>query len=79
MPDYSFLEGPIEEEFINCNLPTDVYLHLLGEVIDNVVYQSNLYATQRNKNLNLKREELPALIGINFMLAYHRLPTWKHY
>jgi hypothetical protein len=79
MPDYSFLEGPIEEEFINCNLPTDVYLHLLGEVIDNVVYQSNLYATQRNKNLNLKREELLALIGINFMMAYHRLPTWKHY
>ncbi|KAJ8936520.1 hypothetical protein NQ318_022608 [Aromia moschata] len=41
--------------------------------------RSNLYATQRNKTLNLTIEELLAFIGINFLMAYHRLPAWKQY
>ncbi|KAK9738454.1 hypothetical protein QE152_g9840 [Popillia japonica] len=46
MPDYQYFEVPVEEEFMNCKSATDVYLHLLGRAIDDIVFQSNLYATQ---------------------------------
>lgn len=79
MPNYNFPEGPDEAEFIGCSSATDVYLRVVGESIDDIVFQSNLYATQNNKTLNLTKEELLAFIGINFLMAYHRLPSWKQY
>lgn len=79
MPEFHYPEGPVETEFIDCKSVTDVYLRLLGESVDDIVFQSNLYATQRNHALNLSREELLAFIGINMLMAYHRLPTWKQY
>jgi len=38
-----------------------------------------LYATQRGKILNLKIEVLKAFIGIDFVIGYNRLPSWKDY
>jgi hypothetical protein len=52
---------------------------MLGpSTIDDIVYQTNLYATQRNKNLNLKKELL-AFIGIIFFMGCHSLPSYKNY
>lgn len=44
-----------------------------------IVYQTNLYATQRGKNLNLKSDKLLVFIGINFLMGYHRVPSVKDY
>ncbi|KAJ8915100.1 hypothetical protein NQ315_000352 [Exocentrus adspersus] len=78
--EYNIPEGPVEAEFIGCQSAVDVFLRLIGDrLLDHIVFQSNLYATQRGKTLNLSKEELLAFIGINFFMAYHRLPAWKHY
>lgn len=56
------------------------FLKVLGPtVISDIVYQSNLYATQRGKVLNLKDNELLAFLGINFFMGYHKLPSYKNY
>ncbi|KAJ8891177.1 hypothetical protein PR048_010692 [Dryococelus australis] len=40
---------------------------------------SNLYATQKNKILNLKKNELNSFIGTNFFMDFQKLPNWRHY
>ncbi|KAJ8931061.1 hypothetical protein NQ314_016090 [Rhamnusium bicolor] len=73
-------KSPVEEHFLECTTATDYFLKVLGSTtIENIVYQSNLYATQRNKVLNLKENELLAFIGIHFFMGYHHLPSYKHY
>jgi len=48
-------------------------------ILENICAQSNLYSTQRGKTLNWRIEELKASIGINFVMGYNRLPSWKYY
>ncbi|KAJ8973289.1 hypothetical protein NQ317_019596 [Molorchus minor] len=48
-------------------------------LVEDICFQSNLYAVQKNKRLDLTEKELLAFIGINFFMAYHQLPNWKHY
>lgn len=80
IPPYLMPEGPVAEQFINCRNYVDYFLTLVGtDTIENVVFQSNLYGTQRNKTLNLKTNELLAFIGINFFMGYHSLPSYKNY
>lgn len=47
--------------------------------MEDICTQSNLYATQQGKLLNLHIEELQSFIGINFLMGYNRLPSWKDY
>eukprot|EP00102_Acyrthosiphon_pisum_P027609 XP_016664819.1 PREDICTED: piggyBac transposable element-derived protein 3-like [Acyrthosiphon pisum] len=70
VPDYNEFEGPIHGLFVNCLSPTDVFLKVCGSILENIYAQSNLYATQRGKTLNLKIEELKAFIGIHFVMGY---------
>lgn len=53
IPEYEQHEGPIDAIFDDCETATDIFLKLLGKSIDDIIYQSNLYATQQNKPLNL--------------------------
>lgn len=48
-------------------------------ILEDIVYQTNLYGTQNGKNLNIKNENMLAFIGINFIMGYNRLPSWKDY
>lgn len=34
---------------------------------------------KKNKTLNLTKEELLVFIGINQLMRYHVLPSWRHY
>lgn len=79
IPEYSLPEGPVEGMFENCIKATDFFLTFLEDIIENIVQQSNLYAVQKNKILDLKKGELLAFIGINFLMGYHKLPSWRHY
>lgn len=79
VPKYDNPEGPLCDEFLTCHSPTDYFKKVVGTALADVTYQSNLYATQKNKNLNLKEEELLAFLGINFFMGYHTLPSYKHY
>lgn len=80
LPEYTANTGVVEEYFSKCTTATDIFLVLISDVLDNIVYQSNLYAIQRDKILNLKKEELLAFIGINFYTGYNTRPAWTdHY
>ena len=75
LPEYILNTGVIEDYFAHCSTPTDIILVLIGDIIDNIVYQSNLYATHKDKVLNLKKEELLTFIGMNFY-HYSLLPLF---
>lgn len=79
VPDYSLDQGVVDGFFEGCESPTQVFVKLIEDMLGDIVFQSNLYATQNNKTLNLKIEELYSFIGINFFMGYHRLPNWRHY
>lgn len=79
IPEYDSEIGAAKDIFAACRTPTDVLLKFLDPILDNLLYQSNLYAVQRNKVLNVKKGELLAFIGINQFMGYHVLPSWRHY
>ncbi|KAF2902556.1 hypothetical protein ILUMI_03631 [Ignelater luminosus] len=69
--NYNIKEGAVNEQFSGCETPADVFVRLLGDNIENITYQSNLYAVQNNKILNMKEGELLAFFGLNFFMGYH--------
>jgi hypothetical protein len=70
----------VDGHFDQCKTPTDVFLEIVDqELVRHITYQSNLFATQNGKTLNLKENELLVFIGINFLMGYHQLPSIKHY
>ncbi|KAJ8968122.1 hypothetical protein NQ317_002985 [Molorchus minor] len=80
IPEYNNNETPVEEHFINCITYTDFFLKVLSpSIIKDIVYQSNLYATQRGKTMNFKENEFLTFLGINFFMGYHKLPSYKNY
>lgn len=79
VPEYKLLFDISESKFGHCTSATDIFCEMLSPAVENIVFQSNLYATQRNKTLNLKAHEFFAFVGINFFMGYHKLPSWRHY
>jgi hypothetical protein len=47
----------------------DVMLVMLDPIVEDSLFQSNLYATQKNKNQSLERHELLSFLGIHFLWA----------
>lgn len=79
LPLYTESKGHNEDMFKNCKTATDIFIKLLSPVVDHIVDQNNLYATQNNKILKLTENELLAFIGMNFCMGYHKLPSYKNY
>ena len=80
-PVFNCPEGPNIEYFSNCHTPTDVFSQFLNtEIVDNIVFQTNLYITQKQRNVSpITREEFYGFVGINMLMSYHKLPSWTHY
>ena len=59
-------EGPNIEYFSNCHTPADVFSQFLDtEIVDNIVFQTNLYITQKQRNVSpITREEFYGFVGI---------------
>jgi len=76
-PEYLKPEGAIG--FDMCNTPTDVFMVFMESILDDLVYQTNLYGTQNNKTLRIQREDMLIFIGINFFMGYHSVPSYKDY
>ena len=67
---------------MDCNTPQDYFLTFFdSDIIENIVYQSNLYVTQKMKT-NMKLitdQEFYSVAGINIIMGYHELPSWTDY
>ncbi|XP_047106101.1 piggyBac transposable element-derived protein 3-like [Schistocerca piceifrons] len=77
--EYRYSEGPMEELLQDCHTATDVFIFILKPIVEDIVFQTNLYATQKGKILNLKEHELLVFLVINLFMGYHKLSSWKHY
>ena len=51
----------------------------LEELLELIVKQSNLYAHQNGRNFIVTKEELEAILGINFVMVINKLPTIAEY
>lgn len=76
---YLLPEGPVEGIFVECESATDYFVLFIRDILETLCFQSNLYAVQRNKILNITENELLAFFGINFLMGYVELPSWKDY
>ena len=47
----------------------------IEELIDLIVVQTNLYAQQKGRNFTVYNNELKAFLGINYIMAIHKLIT----
>ena len=51
----------------------------MEELLELIAEQSNLYAHQNGRNFTATKEELRALLGINFVMTVINLPTIAEY
>ncbi|KAF7219873.1 piggyBac transposable element-derived protein 2-like [Nothobranchius furzeri] len=61
--------------------PIDFFRHLFPEdLIDNITYNTNLYALQKGKeNLSVTGEEMQVFLGINLIMGYIRYSRTRMY
>ncbi|KAG7236450.1 hypothetical protein INR49_000928 [Caranx melampygus] len=61
--------------------PIDFFMHLFTQdIIDDIVYNTNLYAVQKGKDkLALTSEEFKTFLGINMVMSYVRYPRSRMY
>lgn len=80
-PKFTRQKGVIEQYFSQKDSATDIFLTVLSsEVIENIIFQTNLYIVQKGKRIQpITKEELYAFLGIEFFCSYHRLPQKRHY
>eukprot|EP00794_Sanderia_malayensis_P012537 gene12537-13823_t len=73
--------GPVPQLFDQCKTPGDYFLNFFDqEIRKNIVYQTNLYSNQKGKRFSpLNEKDLFGFIGINFIMGYHKLPSWTNY
>lgn len=78
---FLFYLGPVKVHFADCENPVDYFMKYFNEqIIDSIIFQSNLYIHQSQKRVPiLTKAEFYGFIGINMVMGYHELPSWKHY
>lgn len=60
--------------------PVEVFMEMFtDDIIEEIVFQSNLYATQNDKTLNLTEDELYIFLGINLIMSYIKYPRTRLY
>ena len=71
----------LKVEHFDKTTPLDVFLKYIDtDVVDNILFQTNLYVNQRERNFPpLSREEFYGFLGINLIMGYHELPSLSDY
>ena len=66
----------MKDHFANCDNAVDYFLKFFDDdIAEAILHQSNLYIVQSQRRV----PELYALLGINLVMGYHELPSWKNY
>ena len=74
-------QGPAHRKFLDCNNEGDYFLKFIdSEIRENLLVQTNLYITQRQRRVTpVTEKELFSFLGINLMMGYHTLPSITSY
>lgn len=71
---------PISDQAKEAKTPTDYFeLFLTSDLLDLIVEQSNNYALQKNRTLNVTRNEIKLFLGGLFLSSISPLPNKKKY
>lgn len=81
VPIFNMQEGAVKTIFIDCKCPTDYFCKFFDEeLINSIVYQSNLYVVQSNHHFApFQASELYGFLGLTLLFGYHRLPAIRDY
>lgn len=68
----------------NLETPTDIFLHLFSEdMINHIVFQTNLYAIQKNGGGNnfipTTNDEIKKFLGVNMIMGIKQMPSYRDY
>lgn len=76
--NYLFRETPGPNYPFEESSPLQIFEKTFGvQTLELIVEQSNLYAQQNGKCLDLSVEELKAFLGILIIMGFHTLPTMR--
>ena len=75
------LTGPEGDHFTDFTSAIDIFLkYLHTEIIDNILYQSNLYITQKSSRAKpIDRREFIGFLGKSTLMGYHKLMSLTHF
>lgn len=60
--------------------PLDIFFKLFDEnIIENLVFQTNLYAQQEGKKYICIEDEIKTFLGINLLMGIKKLPSYRDY
>lgn len=72
--------SPIPDEVMSCSTEYELFrLFLDDNFIDNLVDETNKYAVQNNKNLNVNRDEILVVFGGFLLSGYAKYPDKRLY
>lgn len=71
---------PISVEAQNCKTPIEFFeLFFTDDLLSHIADQSNLYALQKNTNLDISSEELKVFLGALLLSGYAKYPNRRFY
>ncbi|GBN25398.1 hypothetical protein AVEN_123050-1 [Araneus ventricosus] len=81
IPDFDSEAGPSDEVLnMEDHSPIAIFLTFSVQLMENIVFQSNLYATQSGKSYSpLTLQELFLFLAINLTMGVKRLPSYRDY
>ena len=70
-----------KDEYFDQISPSDVFLKYFDtDMVDDILFQTNLYANQRERNFApFNQEEFYGFLGINLIMGYHELISLADY
>jgi hypothetical protein len=79
LPQFNYPTGP-SQETKRAGTPLQVFqLLLTTTILESIVHQTKLFASQKKQNLEFCLEELQAFIGLNIAMGVLRLPQLRDY
>ena len=78
-----FHEEPVEEHFVDCNSPCDFLWSFLMKKLEKILFFKLICIYNKSKRANQyslgKKGISMALLEINLLMGYHKLPSWLDY
>lgn len=71
-------QGPVDKNIYKMP-PIEIFQLMMGPIFQTIVQQTNLFAQQKNNNINTSIEEIKTFIGILICMGYHSLHSIRLY
>ena len=75
------LKASVQHDFGENFTPVDVFMKVVNAqtLIEHIVSETNLYASQKGRTFLTNYDELKAFLGINYFMGINKLPSVASY